>query len=161
MRRVLYVFFAVSLFVAVWSVAELLAEGRTLFWQQVPAKVSKSEVELVFQARSVSRSARPTDTNWFRWNFEYTYSVAGLDHRSDRASLMDTPVWNRKSAEAMAAKYPVGTPVLAYVSPDDPELAILEPGFTAGSVFLMASSLSAAIGSMWMLNGMPTKRRRG
>jgi hypothetical protein len=62
--------------------------------------------------------------------------------------------------DAMAAKYPVGTDVVAYVSPDDPAIAILEPGFTAASVALMLSSVLATCGALWMLQGMKTKSRR-
>lgn len=143
-----------------WGVTELFAEARTLFWREVPGTITKSDVVLVSETRSTSRNVRPVDRKWYGWDLEYTYRVDGIVYAGDRASLLETPVWNRNSADAMAAKYPVGANVAAYVSPDDPALAILEPGFTAAAVALMLSSVLAAGGAMWMLHGMAPKRRR-
>lgn len=160
MRNILLGFVFLSLIVMLWGAAELFAEARTLFWQEVPGTITKSEVVLVSETQSTSRNARPVDRRWYGWNLGYTYRVEGFEYSSARASLLDTPVWNRESADAMAAKYPVGAEVVTYVSPDDPALAILEPGFTAGSVAITMSSVLAACGALWLLHGINTKRRR-
>lgn len=160
MRSILLGFAFLSLIVMLWGAAELFSEARTLFWRQVPGKITRSDVVLVSETQSTSRNARPVDRRWYGWSLEYTYRVDGLEYSADRASLLDTPIWNRESVDAMAAKYPVGTDVVAYVSPEDPALAILEPGFTAASVALMLSSVLATCGALWMLHGMKTKSTR-
>jgi hypothetical protein len=160
MRRVLIGFFGLSVFVMLWSVAELFVEGRSLLWRDAPAKVTRSEVRLVAETQSTNRKVQPINRRWYSWDLEYTYRVDGLDYRSDRASLLDTPIWNKTSADAMAAKYPVGADLVAYVSPDDPALAVLEPGFSAESVTLMLSSILASAGAVWMLRGTISKPAR-
>lgn len=158
MRSFLTGFIILSLFVTLWSAGELVSEARSLSWKEAPAIVTKSSVKLVSVTQSANRGAGPVEREWYQWDFEYSYEVNGYEHRSGRASLLDTPVWNKEAALAMAAKYPVGAEVVAHVSPDDPSLAILEPGFAGMSVTLLVSSILAMIGSVWLLRGVDEKQ---
>jgi hypothetical protein len=165
MRRLVLCFLIASLSVMVWGLSELWVESRTLTWREVPALVTKSKVVVVATTTSVNHSAVPSDRKWYAWDFEYAYKVDGFDYRSGRAGLLDNPILNKRAAEARATTYPVGATVRARVSPDDPAIAVLEPGFSPTTVILVIASVLAATGAYWMLRGMPPPRlpyrRRG
>lgn len=104
--------------------------------------------------------ADPTDTRTRRRNrpyavdLRYAYRIDGLEYVSDRLSLRDTAVWNKPAAERVVASYPIGAAVMARVSPDDPEYAVLEVGVSQISFFLFLGSVFATIGGVWMVRGL-------
>jgi hypothetical protein len=162
MRRLVLVFLIVSLVVTLWGLSELWVESQTLTWREVPAVVTKSEVVLVTTTQTTDRSARPGQRRLYAWDFEYAYKVDGFDYRSGRVGLVDNGIWNEEAAGAMAAKYPVGAEVTARVEPDDPAVAVLEPGMRPITITLFIASVLAAAGAYWMLSGLhpPRKLRR-
>ena len=161
MRRLLLAFLAVSLVVAVWMGKDLWVEARTYSWNEVPAVVTQSEVTVVATLKGTNRRLQPSERHWYQLNLDFEYQVDGLEHQSSKVGLVDTPVLNKSTAEGLAARYPAGARVTAYVSPDDPDLAVLEPGVTALTVVLFVAALVAVLVSGRMvLVPEPRKPRR-
>jgi hypothetical protein len=69
----------------------------------------------------------------------YGFAVAGGHHVGDRVRYgRSTGLWRRKSAEAIAARYPVGTAVNVAYDPLDPGRCVLEPGVHVGDCLTRA-----------------------
>jgi hypothetical protein len=159
MRLLVLGFIATCLFVILWATIEVWIEARSLGWQAVPAQVTQSETSLVAVYGSVStRSARPTQSEFVEWTLRYSYRLDGLDYTSDRVGFVVTPYWNKSSALERAARYPVGSAVTAYVSPDDPGFAVLEPGPSFASLLLLVAALLSALGAAWILPGVTPRK---
>jgi Protein of unknown function (DUF3592) len=159
-RKLVLVFIAASLIVTLWAVMEVWTEARSLGWSAVPAQVTQSDVARVAVYGSVSRSVQPTRTEWYEWRLRYTYHVDGMVFASDRLRFVVTPYWNKTSALEWAARYPVGAGVTAYVSPDDATFAVLEPGPSFASLFLLAAAILSGSGAAWILPGVTQGRVR-
>ncbi|MFN6924404.1 MAG: DUF3592 domain-containing protein [Tabrizicola sp.] len=160
MRRLLLAFVGLSLIVAFWVGKDLWVEAQTYGWDEVPAVVTRSEVKVVATLKGSSRNLQAPARAWYQLDLEYAYQSGGADYRSGLVGLLDTPVLNRRKAEDLAARYPVGARVTAHVSPDDPFLAVLEPGLTPLTVVLFLGALLAAAGAGWMARSPEPGRRR-
>jgi hypothetical protein len=61
---------------------------------------------------------------------EYRYRVANQDYVSSRRSFSWYKYVSPSNAHAIPRKYPKGGSVAVHYMPDDPSVAVLEPGFT-------------------------------
>ncbi|MCU0828535.1 MAG: DUF3592 domain-containing protein [Tabrizicola sp.] len=161
MRSLLLTFFVLSLVVTVWMGKDLWVEAQTYSWKEVPAIVTQSAVKTVATLKGTNRNLQPSERHWYQYDLLYEYRIDGVDHASGKLGLIDTPVLNRSAADSLAARYPVGGSVTAYVSPDDPDMAVLEPGLTPLTVVLFVAGLLAAlVAGRMALIPEPRKRRR-
>lgn len=145
MRRLVLAFLGLSLVVVVWLGKDLWVEARTYGWTEVPAVVSHSEASVVATLKRSSGSLAQAQRHWYQLDLTYDYAVAGVPHQSHLVGLLDTPVLNKGAADALVAQYPAGATVTAYVSPDDPDLAVLHPGLTPLTVILFLAALAATL----------------
>jgi hypothetical protein len=161
MRRLLLAFVVLSVVVTVWMGKDLWVEAQTYSWKEVPAVVTQSAVKTVATLKGTNRGLQPSERHWYQFDLAYEYRIDGLDHVSGKLGLIDTPVLNRSAADSLAARYPVEGRVTAYVSPDDPDLAVLKPGLTPLTVVLFVAGLVAAlVAGRMALVPEPRRRRR-
>ncbi len=82
----------------------------------------------------------------------YRYTVAGVDHQSERVRLV-AKLWGDTPSEILA-RYPKGQQVIVAFDPLDPASAVLEPGTSWGAVAKkMIGPLVlgiAALGLLWV-----------
>lgn len=68
----------------------------------------------------------------------YSYTVDGQQYQGDKIAFGTTRSHDRAGAEAVTARYAVGTPVAVSYDPANPKLAVLEPKSTgSNTVFLI------------------------
>lgn len=81
----------------------------------------------------------------------YSYAVGGSSFRSHRIGFGATSYAEQAAREA---RYKRGNAVTVYVSPDDPNMAVLQPGRQRGNVYLAIAGLvllSIGAGLLWLL----------
>jgi hypothetical protein len=111
-----------GLFVALmW--ASYLQARETYHWAETPCHIVRSEVE----------EFRPTPHSppAYRYHVGFAYSAAGAQQVSVHRAPPRRNPWttnHRARAEALAARYPVGSDAVCYVDPGDPAMAVLERG---------------------------------
>jgi hypothetical protein len=91
----------------------------------------------IVDSRVVERSRHSSITHHPEIRYRYTYN--GRDYTSDRVATDDVDYGWRGAAQKVADRYPVGSEVSAFVDPEKPENALLEPGhswFTIMALFL-------------------------
>ena len=89
--------------------------------------VTRSEVETVGANKNTRH--RPL--------VAYTYSVDGQPHEGTRHRIASWSGGELQAAEAMVARYPVGTSVTVYYRPSEPSTAVLLPGAGNSELFLL------------------------
>ncbi len=147
--------------VALWSLSVLWHEVRSYGWREVPATIARSEVELVSEWQSADAlNARPREHKVGKWCIEYRYRIYGLEWTSHQVRMTDISVGPLFMLRPHAARYPEGAVVTAYVSPEDPGLAVLERGISVASLAFLGFGLGAMAGSLWFLRGLRDKGRR-
>lgn len=89
----------------------------------------------------------------------YRYAIGGQTHVSSDLGLFLVSC-SEASARAAASRYPVGSPVIAYVNPKNHRQAILEPRPNSPFpiVFLAAGLLLIGISIYLFVMGVPTPR---
>lgn len=88
----------------------------------------------------------------------FRYAVADLPYTSDTVSFGQYGS-NRSHAEEIVAKYPVGSQVTVYYDPNDAGTAVLEPGVTWSSYFVLGMGLSFTCFPLLFLPFMLLRRR--
>ena len=97
-------------------------------------------------------------------DISYEYSVDGVTYLSDAIHFGPARGFAfPSSARKRASKYTVGMPVTVYYNPEDPNIAVLEPGIrTSSFIFLGLGALSFIIGLFifsvliyWLITGSP------
>lgn len=89
----------------------------------VPATVTASEIET-----TTSHGNRGGTTTTYTAHVEYRYEFAGVTHTADTVSYVEWGTSDPERAERIVAAHPIGAQVTAFVDPDDPARAVLEPG---------------------------------
>jgi hypothetical protein len=93
---------------------------RASFWPTAPAEIVHMKIDV-----SVSDSSKP-DRVSRKPTVAYRYSVNGKTYFS---SLRRFGATGASIEQHMIASYPVGTRVVAFYSPDNPQIDVLEAGF--------------------------------
>ena len=86
---------------------------------------------VITAAEVVRRSGSGDSGPTYRPDISYDYTVDGVTRHGDRiyfGGAVSTS--NRGWARGIVERYPVGRQVTVHYSPDDPALAVLEPGMT-------------------------------
>ncbi|NCP85797.1 MAG: hypothetical protein CO094_10905 [Anaerolineae bacterium CG_4_9_14_3_um_filter_57_17] len=84
-------------------------------WASVPGAIQTSKI--IYEGVKSSR-ARPHIT--------YTYQVNGTKYESDRINFSFAPIFWKKEAAAVLARYPIHTAVSVYYNPAQPAQSTLE-----------------------------------
>ena len=135
-------------FAAFWGGFELRDRAqRMTAWPTVPGRVTGSTL--------VTDGAPMEDGSPAYYpQINYQYVVAGLEYRSQRRSLINVGGGSltRGVAQRVLARYPVGSAVVVYYDPRNPNEAILErPDPVAGPTVLFALGGALLVaGSLWM-----------
>jgi hypothetical protein len=104
-------------------------------WPTTPGVVTASWVEREMGSRSYSYEPHVT----------YSYAVEGAAYVGNDVRAGDFSISDRSDAEAIVAKYPVGSDVDVRYDPGDPGRAVLETGVSGASLFWML---------LWMVIGV-------
>jgi len=109
--------------------------------------------------RSVASANWPTVegavTNWHPGarsstvSIYYKYEVDGRTYHGDRVSYR--PFSGLFSSQKLLKEYPEGKVVTVHYNPDNPEVAILEPGFRAGTLVVFAGSIGVILVAVFAL----------
>ena len=99
-------------------------------WPTVPATILESRVNQTTRLASLFSSKREWKSEEQEFVFtpivRYAYEVGGQSHESD-VIQHGMNLKDRKSSEAMVARYPAGSTVDARYDPADPARAVLDP----------------------------------
>jgi uncharacterized protein DUF3592 len=118
------------------SVRDMVRATKSEAWPSVFGHVLKSEVQ--------PPAGRSRD---YGAMVEFRYTVGEREYTGDRIQFL----WidgSRAKAESTIARYPAGSKVEVRVSPQDPALAVLEPGvrkYAYASALIPAVSLAIGI----------------
>jgi hypothetical protein len=100
------------------------------------ARASESwpSVQGIVVSSTVERSSEHDNTDHYQASVVYEYAVDGVTYSCNRVSYGATRGL-QEEAQAEAKRYPKGKRVEVYYDPDDPDVAVLEPG-KAGEPYL-------------------------
>ena len=73
---------------------------------------------------------------------KYTYQAAGRSYVGNRISASDTHQKSLSGADKILRKYPAGGQVTVYYNPDEPGVALLEPGMPKNVFVLLACAVA-------------------
>ena len=96
----------------------------------------------------------------YRAEVLYEFDVGGTTYSSNRIEFGTVQTNNPSGAQVTVNRYPVGEQVLVHYDPDDPFLAVLEPGIQAGVWFMPGLGAIFAVVGALMLVFLPRAMRR-
>ncbi len=99
-----------------WLSFHRAQETRT--WTQVPCIIITSQLD--------TNRVTPDSPVTYKAEVRYRYNVNGVIHTGTRIRRVNGRTADKPKAELAVATYPVGTSKTCFVSPTDPEMAILE-----------------------------------
>lgn len=121
-------------------------------WPKTSGNVTQSHVVTEWVRRRKSGSKRV-----YRHQFEFTYRVDNENYVGSRVEFLEGNTFSYQSdAHSQQKKYPVGSRVEVFYSPDDPTLCVLRPGFHISSVLVIFMGLVIVCG----VSVFAVKRRR-
>jgi hypothetical protein len=136
----LFLYTGLSLLFYGWT--NLTQASESAGWQTVEGKVLVSEV--------VYDPGGPRAGSAFAYkpNVQFQYLVDGRIYRSKKFSFGQSTFAKRSSAEKIANRYPGGSTVDVWYKPQEPGIAVLEPGggWTTSFVLLGVGVVFAMIG---------------
>lgn len=117
-------------------------ESSAASWPTTSARIVTSRVE--------------EDSDTWRADIVFEYSVDGKTHRSTELWFGSAPAGYRESMQELVAKYPKGTTIAVYYNPQDPSQAVADPrrnatltkwtiGFAFAAVLLGGYFLSSGL----------------
>jgi Protein of unknown function (DUF3592) len=134
----------------------ILAHAKaSLQWPSVEGIIERSEVTTSHSNVTSTSSHRKRKTTYHTY-VEYAYSVNGTPHTSKVVWFGDDYSSNiRSSHTAVTERYPKGNKVKVFYDPNDPTLAVLEPGakFSSYVIYVLGWVL-ASVGALLMLSGI-------
>lgn len=148
---VLNIFFiGFGMYVTVKSLRELRSGMKSEDWEQVEGEITESGMINDPLADTVLRFSihqmmfRRMGTPIIRYRYHYkgnTYT----GHAINSGGMNSTGLYT--SRDEMLIRYPKGTTVQVYVSPVDPHISVLEPGWnTASLLWIIVGALMIGIG---------------
>lgn len=117
------VFLIVGIAISVWGIQAVRRSHASRNWPTTEGTVVSSAIE---------RSGRSVVQN-HRAEIEYEYSVKGITHSSGAVSCGDYGSAFSSHAREIVERYPQGKKVPVYYDPQDPSVAVLEPGSSWGA----------------------------
>ncbi len=127
------------------GINDILNASASAGWPHTSGKVISSRVTA--SQREVKRDNYTETVTDYTPVVTYQYTVNDRTYRSQTISFSfgDTGSWT--AAYSIQAKYPDGTPVQVYYSPDNPALGVLEPGVSTNSFAPLFMGALFAIGA--------------
>lgn len=124
-------------------------------WPCVEGQITRSEVEAREERTTDSISGHPDYITYYYPRIEYEYVWAGVTYQSNKILFVNVN-YSHTDAEATVARYPVSSLVKVYVCPDNPRLAVLEPGLAGkgekyGKAILVGLVFAVAGAASWFL----------
>jgi len=104
-----------------WVGGSLQIASESKGWPAVEGLITRSEVRANRKANGLPGH---------RYVLRYTYRVGGKEYEGDMLSGGVLPYSTRSWAEKRIAPYPTGAKVQVLHAPDDPEVSVLEPGWS-------------------------------
>jgi hypothetical protein len=138
---------------------QVVSVYRSNYWPTTTGVITSAEVQnYTTQSQNTTiKRHRPSTTTLYQAVVVYEYQVDGRSYVSDQVafdhkSSLSIPDF----AQQTVARYPVGQPVTVYYSPNDPAVAVLEPGLNAGVFFTLGFGLifltvAAGLGYLYRL----------
>lgn len=121
-------------------------------WEEVQAIVTASEV----------RSSRSSDGTTYNLHLVYQYTYENRQYESDRYDFVSIGTDRRSGFDRIVEENPVGQEITAYVNPDRPHEAVVNPGFPTHSLWLgLFGLIFAGVGSAVFIFGIVTFRSAG
>ncbi len=124
--------------------SDISNQQRAVLFPTTAGQVLQSQVEREHDADGTTYSA----------DIRFAFEVEGEQFESDSYRFGVTGHSDQSEANRAVSKYPVGADVTVYYDPQNPELAILEPG-VGGTDFFMLLFLTpfnlVMLGSWWLL----------
>ncbi|MFN0185748.1 MAG: DUF3592 domain-containing protein [Aquabacterium sp.] len=117
-------FIGFGIFLLTMSAPKLIEGWSARSWPSVHGRVTEVRLEEVQHDRGKKR--------WFEVTVGYTFDVAGRPYSGDRLGLWPERL-QRLDAQALAAGFPVGLPVMAHYNPSDPTRSLLDRSVGIGT----------------------------
>lgn len=112
-------------------------------WPTVQGRVVRSEI----------RPNRPANgLPGYRALVRYEYTVDGEDYEGHEVASGDFPYRSARSATRRIQPYALGSTVVVRYFPAEPELAVLEPGISAGVLYLPVAASVLLLTSLGLVS---------
>ena len=150
-----WTFMGVGALFANKAVFEMMRAGRSHRWPTVQGQVVLAKVE-------VTDTGGDYPHDLFAPVIEYSYTVDGVSRKSRKLGLVEINLGSRARAEAILKRYKAGAVVRVYVSPHDPDTAILDPGVrwpSVGKLVFGLLFLGIGVALLLMFGGLPSVTR--
>ena len=112
-----------------FGVAKYRVGAASVDWPTVEGRITDARLA----------STRSDDTTKYHPTVSYTYDVGGTRHQGSRITAISSYT-TRAKAEAVLARYAVGTVVKVYHDPEDPSSSVLEPGVGFDAMMILAAA---------------------
>lgn len=142
------VFLAIGLSVTFYAGLPRLNQARaSASWPKTSGVVKESSVA---SQRSSSRfgrraSKRKRNRKTYRAEICFQYEVEGRQYLSEQISAAGNSYSSAARANRIASKYSKGKQVDVFYNPNDPTIAMLEPGVTGGSFIILGLGLLLSV----------------
>ncbi len=157
MKKILLssIFIITGGFVAFFGNGQIKDAKQSVDWPAVEGTVVSSEVQQESKtSRSNGTTRRKTGTRTartktsYRAEVLYDYVVNGETYSANKVLFGQVGKGSPASARKIVNRYPAGKKVTVYYNPDEPEIAVLEPGATGGTYVLFG------VGCVFILFGV-------
>ena len=127
------------------SLRELIRAHKSYYWPTTEGKVVMSFVK--------KREADAESTESYGAQIKYKFKVKGKVKSSGRIGLADITDGRKAVAEAIVTRYAEDSLVRVYLSPRDPDVAVLEPGMRWPHISALIIGMSVFTSGLTMLWG--------
>lgn len=130
-----FIFFCLGSGLTIWGVKSFLAARNSTNWPTVMGVVKSSNL-----------ARKDGHGSGYRADILYEYTVNGVLYSSDEVFYQGSSTYGRASeARKTLNRYPAGRQVVVHYRPENPEIAVLEPGVKPVQYALMGGGLSFLI----------------
>ncbi|MBI4979973.1 DUF3592 domain-containing protein [Candidatus Woesearchaeota archaeon] len=149
--KLIFALFLVLGILLTWIGYGFLEKGlQSKSWLTTEGQVINSKVSQEFQS---------SGGYWYKPEIVYTYSVEGNNYSSNFVTVEPVCYNNPQKPTKIVNLYPSGTKVTVYYSPNDPSVAVLEPGAKSGGyVITVVGIIFFLIGILGIMGILPKKR---
>lgn len=134
-----------------------VAVGAVIVWQLIKGMRSKNwptALGVVTDAQ-VSMHYDDEGTRMYKPEVAYRYDADGLEYNGNKRTFGEYSSSNRRRAEKIVGQYRPGSQVQVYYNPEDPGVAVLEPGTSwVLAIFLLFPVVFIGIGLAVLLGLM-------
>ena len=136
-----------SLPVILFGVYSAVKAGQSSGWVSAQGTVLESGID------ADTRTGDTGTSTTYQAEILYEYTVNGKEHVGNRVSFGDYGSSDRLRAERIHRRYRVEDAVTVYYNPDDPDDAVLEPGFSRSSFMFIGFGAIFFVPGLLMMIG--------